>query len=643
MSVTSRNAPCPCGSGRKYKRCCLAKDLARQSGFRLLGLDDDPAAVRAEPVDSGSSDAADDPSHDAPAGTWQMDIVSLPGTMERGLITRSALGLVVESNGIVIAAEAIASAPNELDDVAAAYESLLAIATDRMRRSPRQLHVRHPEIRAILARRLRDRGLEVRTFRKLSSLDRARRSFASDVVGVESELLSTCFGPWSQWAAPRDVIADVFAAAGAYWHAAPWRLLSDAETLRIVVRDGKAWYTSILGHAGEVYGLALYEQASDVDRIQRTTNPSRGLPSLHGQTLGLTFDHRRSLPREFASDAKRNGWSLPDADILPTLSATNTPAGGVTRRQFRDLAAALRSIAAFVEVLPERVKQQATGFWTHDATGVSVIYDPAALAVALSSVPPETLSASGPEGPRAEPAARLDLDRLDEEAAHEMKIVDRFDAWHDASDEALRHSDRMTAELFMRFLSHHHALPYRAVTEYELRVFLHDFVHRKAQMSDEAAYEIPGALRRFFDFLAECEGIVCPWAAAVIDDAETFRRRRSTFPGGFWWDPGVAEWRQELVEALTARALVPSTLDDDDIGGPPTVGPVEARLLDQLQRLWLIWRDEIIRAGTTAYDDVVDELIERQDRWQATPNPLTNGATPRSAVAKERKNAAKTR
>lgn len=26
MSKTQRNAPCPCGSGRKYKKCCLAAD-----------------------------------------------------------------------------------------------------------------------------------------------------------------------------------------------------------------------------------------------------------------------------------------------------------------------------------------------------------------------------------------------------------------------------------------------------------------------------------------------------------------------------------------------------------------------------------------------------------------------------------------
>lgn len=28
MTKPSRNAPCPCGSGNKYKKCCLAKDEA---------------------------------------------------------------------------------------------------------------------------------------------------------------------------------------------------------------------------------------------------------------------------------------------------------------------------------------------------------------------------------------------------------------------------------------------------------------------------------------------------------------------------------------------------------------------------------------------------------------------------------------
>ena len=29
MSKISRNAQCPCGSGKKYKKCCLSKDQAK--------------------------------------------------------------------------------------------------------------------------------------------------------------------------------------------------------------------------------------------------------------------------------------------------------------------------------------------------------------------------------------------------------------------------------------------------------------------------------------------------------------------------------------------------------------------------------------------------------------------------------------
>ncbi len=36
---TGRNAPCPCGSGKKYKHCCLEKGAAMSIQYKLmLGL-----------------------------------------------------------------------------------------------------------------------------------------------------------------------------------------------------------------------------------------------------------------------------------------------------------------------------------------------------------------------------------------------------------------------------------------------------------------------------------------------------------------------------------------------------------------------------------------------------------------------------
>lgn len=33
---TGRNAPCPCGSGRKYKHCCMSRKSAMPVGYKLL-------------------------------------------------------------------------------------------------------------------------------------------------------------------------------------------------------------------------------------------------------------------------------------------------------------------------------------------------------------------------------------------------------------------------------------------------------------------------------------------------------------------------------------------------------------------------------------------------------------------------------
>ncbi len=58
MAKTGRNAPCPCGSGRKYKKCCLTKDEAVAAAARR------EAAVDACPGDG--SDAAFDPGGNEP-------------------------------------------------------------------------------------------------------------------------------------------------------------------------------------------------------------------------------------------------------------------------------------------------------------------------------------------------------------------------------------------------------------------------------------------------------------------------------------------------------------------------------------------------------------------------------------------------
>ena len=61
MTKQSRNAPCPCGSGKKYKRCCLAQDEeARRQAARIVGTDlDDLSNSVLDLIEAGDLDAAE--------------------------------------------------------------------------------------------------------------------------------------------------------------------------------------------------------------------------------------------------------------------------------------------------------------------------------------------------------------------------------------------------------------------------------------------------------------------------------------------------------------------------------------------------------------------------------------------------------
>jgi len=79
-----------------------------------------------------------------------------------------------------------------------------------------------------------------------------------------------------------------------------------------------------------------------------------------------------------------------------------------------------------------------------------------------------------------------------------------------------------------------------------------------------------------------------------------------------------------------------SALGEDDTWGI-LQGLTEAELNDELQRRWLLWRDELIRAGTDRPGALADALLERQVAWETTPHPALAGKTPVEAVQAERR------
>jgi hypothetical protein len=71
-----RNEPCHCGSGRKYKQCCLAKDEAEAAKARA------EAAANAEPVAAGAAAAPPPAPKHRTQQPWK-------ATSSRGFVPRS--------------------------------------------------------------------------------------------------------------------------------------------------------------------------------------------------------------------------------------------------------------------------------------------------------------------------------------------------------------------------------------------------------------------------------------------------------------------------------------------------------------------------------------------------------------------------
>lgn len=657
----SRNALCPCGSGRKYKRCCMRADLEKGRGLSLVRTGASVAAPRSLELTTARSRPQRqlDTGPMSPGGRaseWQVDLVPILSTWDTH--TRMVMGLVVDSSGFVLSGDVLESAPSETSDVVNAVAELIEATVTKVGLRPSLVRVRHPAVRAGLAPELSRRGTVVKTARKLPWLDQVRRGFAIDVLRLDDpDLVAVSTGTWSSWGIASAEIADLFRAAANFWSAEPWRTIPGDEAMSIVIPGVSRWNLLVFGAMKETFGVALLESSADIPRLLGSSelHGRAGVAAVHYMSLALLFAREHELPRAVREDVKRNKWPAPGSGMLPMLHAINTPAGGVTRRQIADLTAVLHGTVNFARALEAgEIGRGDLGFWSDSISGVNFIFDPAAFRLHAATRLPATLFTACAEGPGAEPKASIDADDLDATLEAEEAHLTGFERWlqetSGATDDSeqggdgVRHSDRrrgdvQNAQLFIEFLVNHHGIPLRAASEYDLRLFLHDWVHRKVVMPDDLAFTMQPSLERFFEYLATRprNQISCPWAQPLLLDRALFRRRRETFPGGFYLDTSIQKWRAEVTEALLAHALVPEPIDSETNNGTGLMGALESDLLDELQRQWLVWRDELIRAGTTDREAVVSALLERQARWEAAPNAKAGGRAPRNAVRDERR------
>jgi len=621
-----RNDSCPCGSGRKYKRCCWAKDRA-SSTLRLAPEEGEAA---------GPMGAAVAPSPDA---AWEVDLVPLPIVLGDDAAARP-VALFVVGGGLVLYLETISSSAAEPAAVAELLAEAIRTTSERVGATPPRLLVRHAAVAAALRGAALPGAPQVAAA-PLRDLDRAAAGLIAHLAGTPSDrpLGLSQAETWKGWGLGGAVVADLFRAAAAFHRAKPWRFLENEDVLRFAAPSGTVWTVCVMGAGGEQFGLVLYADPRDFQRLTRVSEPKKGLHAMRSAVLALTFDRREDLPPRMRKEILAAGWEVAAPDAYSSLVVLNTPGGGVTAAQGADLLVALRAVPGFVEHFRSELQGRSGRQlrWRDPDTGADLTL-PRSAARANLPPRPEVLTAAGPSGPGAAPEAALEVHDPDDLERRSKPLLEAFEAALAESGLAVRTVQRHTAKaaLLLGYLADYESIPLSAMTEYDFRVFLHDWCLRKVVASETEMRSIPGSLKRFFAFVAERERVVFPWAGEILADRAKYEARLQNVPGRFFFDPSVRDWQAEVTLDLSDRELLP---DGHMAGGGvwgETMGAVEWGLHRELQRRWLVWRDEVIATGVVEPSDVRKELLKRQRSWESRPHKGSRGATPVAAIRRER-------
>ena len=624
--ASGRNDPCPCGSGRKYKHCCAAKDSTASPLARALGGGSLSALVESARA------------HVKPGASWEADVVPLPAVVDDP--AARPVGTLVAADGFVVHLSLESHPSSELSDVADLIARGVQAAAADLARRPNELLVRDPVIASMVAKLLADESIVVRSERMLPTLHALSAELVSQLSGHAGPMpLMSIPHTWGAWRVPDDVIRGVFSAAAAFHRAHPWSWLDNERLLDLQLASGRRWVASVLGTGGAQFGLALFQDPRDFNCLL-AGHPAGAFAAMQFPMLSLTFDRRDDLPRPMVREISRAGWEVVSPAAYPSLMALNTPGGVVTRDLFADMTESLRAVTRFVSanerVLAESGRAGDAIDWTDPAAGSLVSYPAASDDAGVPWAQVGELAPGLPEGPSADPESALvtadDFEHLT--TAGEAILVRFSDSLVDAPAARARR-DVENAGYFLELVIAYSAVSLTAVTEFDLRSFLYDWFPRKVRTSRSHAMTVRASLRRFFEFLDAHEGISYPWAHRILADKDSYEHRWDNFPGGFFWDPAVRAWMQELTMDFYARALLP----DSEIAGVgewgDTMGADEARLYRELRRRWLIWRDEVIRAGTTDPATVRGLLARRQHEWEERPGAGA-GSSPSKVIARER-------
>lgn len=408
-----RNDPCPCGSGRKYKRCCQSRDLATERSMTL-----EQGGMR-------------DPVHDE----WCAEALPVPVRIEEPGSERPGV-LLVMAGAEVIYQDFVGRLAGGPQPVASALAKVVEAAAKGLGERPRALSVRHVEVADELRRRLADTDITIRYDPHPPYLEECARGLLRSLSGHGSWPPVGSSMEWRGWQLPPDLVSEIFAASSGYFERAPWKVTRNLQAPRCFLPSGREWTVCMLGNAGEEFGLALYSDPADLYSTLFNEDPELHFDGFSGSMISLTFEHVGNLPREARKELAIRSWPIVDTTAYPLLMTVNTPGGGVTVDDARDLIALLQATPRFVatheaELLAEVDAQAWRGDlveWTDPESGIVFLY------------PDEPFE--GVDEPPAIVLTPEELRRHVDEILHELG--DQFDGA--LSDDDLRHLNDRLAE-----------------------------------------------------------------------------------------------------------------------------------------------------------------------------------------------------
>jgi hypothetical protein len=608
----SRNDPCPCGSGKKYKACCMARDVARARAARTLGAD---AVAETE---ARVGDAA------RQAPFWEADVVPLTGGTFTETGTPGALA-IIGAAGYVVTGEVLARRLVGAADRAQAVLAAVMSGARDVGVLPERLHVRDEALADALRPELEQRGCQVKAG-PLPELDEAVDAALERLTGSVAGGKTFTLWSWGETEATQEELADFHAAAAEYHRAAPWEALTDGHPLVLRFPD-EPNVAAVMGAADIYYGLALYSHAADVEALHasETDDTDQHVGAMQGFSLSLSYEAAGELPKPMRREVLAAGWDVAGQDAFPRLIGIAIAGRRLTAEHLRLMARACRTVAAFVQELPEELP------WTAPTGAeVSLLFSPDAAKEIVLPWPPLMQSHPvGPAGPNADPeeAIRIWQDDWQDEADAEWARVDRFRVWLNAQklSDSARGRDLRAAELWTdaRIGA---GVPAQSATEYDLRIFLYHYLP-SVRFAKPVAKHLTASLRRLFRFHAEREGIEYPWAEGVLSELDEVCAGAED----------VRDVLEELREIVTADILIRALRPVAEVPGTRTgwalvPDKVTSDLRYELHRRWLMWHDEVVRGGITDTQDVRDILLGRQRQWENTPHPRLQGRTPKQML-----------